>query len=155
MMLNKVQIVNSTAKHSRQLGQTLRAADKKEAERLGLDPTKAVFHAYHGAVYRKTALVNGEVAAMWGVVGTPLGTLGRPYLITGEAVEKISPYKFARIYMNEVQQMKKLFPVLENYVDASYTGAVRMLKLAGFQLGRLFNLGNSQFYVFTMKTQND
>lgn len=148
----KIEIVDSTPKHTRELGKTLREEDKKEAERLGLDPAKAVFYAYRQASYRKTALIDNKVAAVWGVAGTPLGFTGRPYLITGTEVDKISPIKFARIYLEEVKKMRKLFPILENYVDASYLGAVRMLRIAGFKFNRTLSLGENKFYIFTMES---
>lgn len=145
-----VQIVNSVPVHTRQLTKTLRDNDKLEAIRAGLDVNKAVWDSYHPALYRKTALIDGRVAAMWGVRGTPLGITGVPYLITGTEVQKVSPLRFAKIYIQEVQHMKKLFPVLENYVDAGYTGAVRMLLLAGFTLKGPVLLNDHLFFKFTM-----
>jgi hypothetical protein len=80
----------------------------------------------------RTGLVNGRVGAMWGVVGMALGQLGQPWLLTGPACRLISPLLFARIYRQEALAMLDFFPRLENYVDASYGAAVRMLRLAGF-----------------------
>lgn len=78
--------------------------------------------------------MDGNVAAMWGLGGTIVGQVGQPYLITGVECEKVSPFAFARVYKQEVELMKTMFPTLENYVDSRYKGAVRMLKIAGFQL---------------------
>jgi len=64
-----------------------------------------------------------------------LGQVGTPWLLTSDAVKNISPLKFTRIYQQEVGKMKRLFPVLENYVDAEYNGAIRLLKIVGFELG--------------------
>jgi hypothetical protein len=86
---------------------------------------------------------------MWGVAGISLGIKGMPYLITSPLSETISPIKFAKIYTSQVKEMKKLFPVLENYVDASYTGAVRMLSLAGFRLDPV-TINNNDFFKFSM-----
>ncbi len=147
-----IEIVNSTIEHVRELSLTLREKDKQEAVAAGLVPSEALFYSFNSAIFRKTGLVNGHVAAMWGVSGNPLGILGQPYLITGEYVNDISPIRFAKIYKQEVDQMKRYFSVLENYVDASYTGAVRMLKITGFDLSEPFktNTGYS-FQKFSMK----
>ena len=129
-----LEIVPSTLEHIKELALNLRQADRQEALALGLDPAKATYFAYRSGLWRRTALIDNQVAAIWGVAGTPMGLIGQPFLITSPVCEAISPVKFARIYKQEVEVMKQLFPVLENYVDASYEGAVRMLRIAGFQL---------------------
>ena len=144
-----ITIVPSTLKHVRELSETMREADKNEMSRLGVAPHKALFYSFKFSILRRTALIDGKVAAMWGVYGVPTGITGQPYLLTSPVSETVSPLKFAKIYMNEVNQMKKLFPVLQNYVDASYTGAVRMLKLAGFELEPV-TLNGNDFYKFSM-----
>ena len=129
-----LEIIPSTSEHVRELSKTIRQADKEEAIAAGLVPHKALFYAYKRAFYRRTALINGNVAAMWGVLGSPLGVLGQPYLVTGEYVSDIRPTEFVRAYKNEVQIMSKMFSLLENYVDARYTSAIKLLKLAGFEV---------------------
>ncbi len=150
--MTNIEIVPSTMDHAKELAQTLRFADKQEAIAAGLVPDKALFHSFNSALYRKTGLVNGRVAAMWGISGSPLGVVGQPYLITGSYVEDISPIKFAKIYKQEVEEMKKYFSLLENYVDSTYKGAVRMLRIAGFELSEPFktNTGFS-FQKFSMR----
>jgi len=144
-----IQILPTTLGHIRELRKTLRQKDRQEAISLGLNPERGLYVAYRASAYRSTAIIDGQVAAVWGVAGPLLGFTGQPYLITGEAISLISPIKFAKIYINEVQKMKKLFPVLENYVDASYEGAVRMLKIAGFTFTPI-KLNNHDFFKFSM-----
>jgi hypothetical protein len=124
-----------------------RKKDREEAEKLGLNPRKALFWAYRHAILRRTAFIDGIASAMWGICGVPLGIIGQPYLVTGPLVEKISPIKFARIYKQEVEYMKQLFPRLENYVDFSYSEAVRMLKLANFSVDHPIRIGAKETLV--------
>lgn len=145
----KVEVVDTTMSHIRELRKTLREADKKEAIAAGLDPMRACVYAFKQACWRRTGLIDDQPAAIWGVRGNLLGLVGQPYLITNTRVDLISPLKFAKIYIKEVQVMKKMFPVLENYVDASYTGACRMLSLAGFKLDPI-TINNHEFYRFSM-----
>lgn len=142
-------IVTSTLPHVRELSETMRDNDKKELSKLGLAPHKALFYSYKFSLMRKTALIDGKVAAMWGVYGVPTGITGQPYFLTSHLVETLPPIKFIKLYLNEVNQMKKLFPVLQNYVDADYTGAVRMLKIAGFNLEPV-TLNGHKFYKYQM-----
>lgn len=144
-----IQIVPSTLRHVTELSETMNDLDKKEIVSLGMTPRKALFYSYKFSLMRRTAVIDGGVAAMWGVFGVPMGITGQPYLLTSPLVRTIPVRKFVSIYKNEVQQMKKLFPVLENYVDASYEGAIRMLRIAGFSLESV-TLNDKSFYKFRM-----
>lgn len=63
-----------------------------------------------------------------------MGDVGRPWLLTTYAAEKISPLRFTRIYQDEVLRMLDVFPRLVNYVDSRYTKATRLLDIIGFEL---------------------
>lgn len=116
----------------RELGPVIREADKNELIWLGFKPHHALYYSFKYGLYRKTGRVDNRIAGMWGVAGVPLGLVGQPYLITSPIIEEISPIKFAKIYKQEVEVMLKIFPILENYVDFRYKGAIRLMKIAGF-----------------------
>lgn len=148
--MSLVSIVPSELSHVNELAKNLREKDRIEAEALGLTAYKALHYSFKHGLLRKTAFVDNEIAAMWGVGGTPMSILGQPYLITSPVCETVSPLLFARIYKNEVRIMKSLFPVLENYVHADYTQAVKMLRLAGFTIGPEILIDDNRFYKFTL-----
>jgi hypothetical protein len=145
-----IEVVPSTMAHARELAKSIREKDQIEARALGLVPHKALFYAYRHSVLRRTAVVDGSVAAMWGISGTPLGVVGQPYLITGTVCDKIHPVTFAKIYIKELKGMKSLFPVLENYVHSDYEGAVEMLRIAGFELSDPIDINGTSFRRFRM-----
>lgn len=130
----QITIVPTTPEHLRALALVLRPEDKQEILSFGFTPEKALWRSYKGSLIRKTAFIDDKIAAVWGVCGSFMGTIGQPYLLTSEEVRKISPLKFTRIYQKEVIEMQKLFPILENYADASYNGAIRLLGIVGFEL---------------------
>ena len=80
------------------------------------------------------ALVNNEVAALWGLCSTNNPGTGCPWLLTAPPVERLPVICFARAYRSEAKAMLEYFPRLENFVDVSYDAACRMIALAGFQL---------------------
>jgi hypothetical protein len=149
--MTKLEIIPSTVEHIQPLVLNLREEDRLEIYRLGLDPVKALSLSYKGALWKRTALINGEVAGMWGLCGTPMSITGQGYLLTSTAATKISALAFSRIYLNEVETMKKIFPVIENYVDSSYSGAVRLLQIAGFQNKGTVMLNNFPSYRFVLE----
>ena len=131
------------------LSANMREKDRKEAEALGMNAKKALYLTFRYGILRKSAFLDGKIVAMWGICGTPLSLVGRPYLITSNEVARMSPLKFARMYAKEVQTMNSLFPILENYVDANYDEAVRLLKIVGFELTPEKINGND-FYKYRM-----
>ncbi len=120
--------------HLRELAANLRVEDENEIVAFGFTPSQALWRSYKASLFRKTALIDGKVAAAWGICGKFMGETGAPWLLTTSEVKKVSPLKFTRIYQQEVKEMLKLFPKLENYTIASYTAAIRLLDIVGFKL---------------------
>lgn len=127
-----VSIVPTIPAHINALKANLRPEDAAEILRFGITINKALWYSYKHSLIRKTAMIDGEVVACWGLHGTFLGNTGQPWLMTTPGVKKVSPLKFTRIYQQEVMEMLKIFPKLVNYVDSGYANAVRLLEIIGF-----------------------
>ncbi len=115
------------------LARTLRDDDWIEVTSMGSTPVNAVRTSYRHAIFRRTAVVNGEIAAMWGLGGSMLGAIGYPWLLTAPAIEK-APLAFVREAKREVAMMLRHKSRLENHVLAQYTRACRFLEFLGFTL---------------------
>lgn len=137
----KIEIVPTTSAHIRALNANLREEDKHEIEIYGFPTNKALWRSFKGSILRRTALIDGEVAAVWGCGGVPMSGQGQPWLMTSNAVDKVSPLRFVRIYQNEVYRMLAVFPRLVNWVDMSYDKAIRLLEIIGFKIGEPEPLG--------------
>lgn len=117
----------------------LRAEDKRELEAIGLvEPLAAIKDCLRRSgvgsmVYRLPARVMPwEPVAMFGcapVEGMP--HLGRPWLIGTQRMGErgIHVLRFAERFLSAIQRH---YPVLENYVYAENTGAIRFIKRLGF-----------------------
>lgn len=128
-----LEITPSTPAHVRLISVKLRAGDKDEVEAAGLRPGQAVWRSWRGSLFSKVALVDGELAAIWGMGGSPFGKVGEPWLLTTPAVERVK-LAFVKTARREVADMLLLCPALQGYVDASYTKAVRLLEMVGFKV---------------------
>lgn len=135
------------------LAKDLREADRKEILAFGLSEEAVLRDGISKALYAKTALVDGEIAAMWGLEGNSLGSTGHPWLLTGEKVKNVSPWTFVSIYKQQVSDMLQLFPTLVNFVDTRYTQSVRLLEMLGFKLYPSIPLGEDRimFSKFELK----
>lgn len=133
----RVEIVAAEIEHVYLLVDRLRQKDRIEIHRLGIKPRKALYRAFRNSLMCRTAFVDGEIAAMWGIGVafreglSPLSDLGTPWLHTADAVERV-PVFFIRRARAELAVMLAVKRRLESWVDADYAQAVRFLKLLGF-----------------------
>lgn len=146
----EILIVPTETVHIRELSKTIRKSDRREIESFGFSCEKALWYSFKRGLGNKTALIDGQVAAIWGCGGVYFGTIGQPWLLTSHQVKKVSPLKFARIYQTEIYSMLKLFPKLVNYVLADYAEAIRLLSIIGFTIGEPEQKGNGLFRKFEM-----
>lgn len=130
-----VTIVPTVPAHIAALKKNLRQEDADEILRFGLSVQHALWYSYRRSLIRKTALVDGVVAAAWGVHGVFMGQKGQPWLLTSPEIKRVSALRVAREYQKEVLEMLNIFPVLENYVDSAYPAAIRLLEIVGFMVG--------------------
>lgn len=145
-----ITLVPTTIAHVRELKESMRSADRREIEGTGFSSSQGLWRSYKSGLMNTTGLIDGKVAAIWGVGGAYMGTLGQPWLLTSEEVKRISPLQFARIYQKEVHKMLKLFPRLVNYVAADYEEAIRLLSIVGFDLHPPEKIGRAFYHKFEM-----
>ena len=139
-MKHNYEIVESKGSHVAMLERLMRENDRIEVTCMGMAPRKALWSSFRTSIMRKTAFVDGDIACMWGLGGSLLSGIGNPWLLTGHAVERL-PVTFIRHIRHETDGMLGIFPKLHGYVIDSYGQALRMLKLAGFDLSEPFEFG--------------
>lgn len=114
------------------LAACLRAGDRAEILAMNKEPRRMLREWYRASLGRPiTALIDGHVAAMWGLGGDILSDTGIPWLMTGTPCDQV-PISVARIAREQLEQMFEIRPELENWVMASYKGAVALLQTMGF-----------------------
>lgn len=134
-------IVEATEQHIEMLAPRLRLLDCLELTANGSSAIDHLRRCYRGAVMRKTAFVEAEIAAAWGLhCGTLLSGEGHPWLMTAPPIER-APIAFVKEARREVERMLDVRPRLINYVLASYGGAIRLLSVLGFTIGEPEPLG--------------
>jgi hypothetical protein len=111
----------------------LRNEDAAEITGFGLDPRTALRNSFRHAILRKTAFVDGKIAAMWGLGGAMLADSGTPWLMTTPVVERV-PVMFLKVGRAQLAEMLTHRNFLENVVLASYRRACRFLEVLGFVL---------------------
>jgi hypothetical protein len=135
-----IEIVPSISTHIAALATSLRREDVAELEAAGLTAQQALARSCERSYLARTAFVDGEVGAMWGLGGSPLAKVGRPWLLTGAPVEGVK-VSFLRIARAELTMMLACHAELRGYVDARYARALRLLLVLGFGLSDEFPFG--------------
>lgn len=145
-------IVETQPSHLSALANNLRPDDAREIENGGWGVRQGIWRSYRSATMRKTVLIDGEVAAVYGVGGVVLSGIGTPWLLTTAAVERY-PLGSTLLARQELAAMLTMYPVLRNVVDASYHRAVRILQLLGFSMSDPFPFGpkRAMFRRFEMR----
>lgn len=143
-----IQIIEATLEHVQELGRSMNSEDREEAEAMGLKAHRALWRSWKDSSFRKAALVDGQVVAIWGVVGSFMGLRGRLWMVTGKKAREVSPIYSALLYRAEVRKMLEIFPLLENYVDNDYERAVKMLEFGGFKFDDPIAVGEKLFRRF-------
>jgi hypothetical protein len=135
-----------------QLARNLRDGDRLEVASLGVTPAVGLRKSFRNALLRRTALIDGEIAAMWGLGGTAMGHTGWPWLMTAPVIETL-PVSFLREARREAGRMLATHRVLRGWVAADYTMACRFLQVLGFTLGAVEPFGplKAKFRQFTME----
>ena len=118
--------------HAVVVGYTMRPEDAAEGRALGIEPIKGALYSLRHSDEAVTVLWNGRVAALGGVAY--VDDVGKPWLLTTPLVDVCPMWRLIGEYKRRCKKWVEMYGVLENYVDASYTKAVRLLKLAGFSL---------------------
>ena len=136
------------------LAEHLRAQDVAEVHACGhRDLAHVVRAGVARSVWSRTATVDGEVAAIFGVA--PLLTLmdprGVPWML-GTDLVPANRGALARHAAPYIQQMLGTFPHLVNIVHAKNTVAVRWLRRVGFTLREPIPHGpeGEMFHLFEM-----
>lgn len=132
--------------HLRELAQDLRRGDLNEITCAGLRPLQALWRAYRNSVYSRAGLVDGKVAAAWGVTGTIISPSASLWLLTGSACSDI-PLSFVKIGRAELLKMLEFYHQLEGLVHPEYHQAIKFLRLLGFH----FVEANGPFLKFRME----
>lgn len=130
-----IEIRNTYPYDLREMAEAMTADSKDVANNLGFTPLKALWNSYRNSLYCKTGLIDGKIAAIWGLSGTMLSETAQPWLILSPEVKR-SPLRVAFIYRKELNNMLKLFPVLEEWCPADNEPSIRMLELMGFRVSK-------------------
>jgi hypothetical protein len=140
-----VTVVKATRAHALEMAANLREADAAEVLALGAEPAEGLLASVDVSDIALTALFDGEVACMAGVVrGKSFlpDEVGLAWLLTAKPCAK-HPRALVRVTKELMPWLQEESGCVElrNWVDARYTGALRLLERLGFVQGEARAMG--------------
>ena len=130
-----ITITDTAPFHLRIMSDAMQENSAKMAQRVGYSPLKALWANYRQSLICKSVFINGNLCAIFGVVGMMLGESGAPWIALTPEVEQY-PMRVAFRFKKELEEMLKLFPVLEDYIEEENTAAIRFMSLMGFRVSK-------------------
>jgi hypothetical protein len=131
-MTQEIIIIPTTVEHIRQLIADLRDDDRREIEKWDVSPFKGIWRNYKGSKDCRSLFIGDRIMAIGGINGSVLGFVGKPWLMTSNAVNNY-PLVFAVIYRREVHKWLKSYRFLETFVDSCYAKSIQMMRIIGFK----------------------
>lgn len=121
----------ATLAHIREIAPRMRAAEVAEVwAAMGLTPAAALLCLMRASVFSRAVFFDGDLCTIFGVIETPDGA-GIPWLLSSDAVER-HPLSFWRASKSILREIRKLYPVLIEYVDARYTRCISWARRLGW-----------------------
>lgn len=158
----RVEIVPATTEHAYELAPRMRAAEVDEVCASGRHtPLGALLAGLEVSDLRFTALFDGQVACMWGVVpmrrSSLVGRIGAVWLLTSDLVEQ-HPKTFWKHCRRELARLfgPGGYDLLVNAIDARHDKAVRWARRLGFPLEDAAAFGAEQlpFHWFRVRKED-
>ena len=132
--MSRLVIVPATLAHMRTMSRAMRAGDRAEVERAGADAHRLLHWLWRDSYLRRAALVDGELAAVWGCQGSAIAAEGVMWLFTAQPVERI-PLLFFRQARREVAEALTTHARVWSCVLDGYDKALRFFQMIGFSVG--------------------
>lgn len=129
-----IKIFNTTEDHIRELSLNIRDGDKKEClDIYGEQPYHVISSSFIMSYETYTGWDDGVLGIVGVVHPSLLGEAATPWLLTSNLLTK-KPRHLLKFTKPFIQRWLDMWPVLENYIDAEYTAALRWAKWSGFTI---------------------
>lgn len=129
----RYQIIEARHQDVWKLARRLREEDRAAAAAAGFAPRDLLYRMWRDSPYRRAALIDGQVAALWGCYAPLLCATGEAWLKTAPEVERL-PLAFVKEARRELVAMLENRVELQTAVDARSERAIRFVRILGFEL---------------------
>lgn len=130
-----ITISKTTPMDLRAMSEAMSQDSIEVAKGLGTTPLRALWASYRKSLYCKSFFINGKIAAICGLNGSIFCDTARPWLVLTDEVKEY-PLRVAFSYRRELNEMSKMFSILEEWVPDDNEASIRMLQIMGFKVSK-------------------
>lgn len=131
-MTARHEIVVASIRHIRPMSKRLRTAACITLGRFGENPRRGLHRAFIASNYCRTALIDGQPVAMWGVCGALMSNVASVWLVIAEDIVNL-PLSIVREARAELAHVMGNYHELVTTVLPDDNAAVRFALYLGFQ----------------------
>lgn len=124
-----IEIVEATNSHAFNLATRLRTREREAYEQLG-DAYDTIKTEVYRSLHAYAVLYEGQVVAIYGVKGVPIGTSAYLWLVCSEMCERF-PITFLRLSRKVVDDLLTRFDRVHGLVLCDFEKSVRWLRWIG------------------------
>jgi len=152
--MSRYEIIPATLEHMRLMTRIMREADRAEVEGAGQIPRHLLNLLYRNSTHRYAALVDGDLAVVWGVTGAILADEGMAWLFSAPAIERIpiSFFKEARRWLHEMMKTKRK---IWSSVAVFHHQSIRFYTMLGFTLTDPVECGSQKMLFHDLIMERD
>lgn len=152
-----IEFISTTPAHIEQLASAIRKDDLNEVRASsGTGAYEAISVCVKASAEPITALYEGDVLCIFGIAKTTfLSKSAAPWMLGSRVLDRHK--KSFLIYSKRyIEEARKDYPHMVNYVDSRYIKAVRWLKWLGFDMveNAVMGYDGVMFHKFEMRTDN-
>lgn len=127
----KVEIVEAKRRHCGPMARMMRVEHDAALRRRGVNLHRAIRDKFSASYYCRTAFVDGHIAGMWGLWGSPLASDGMVWLVVAQHVIK-HRRKIVELARAELAKMAEHKRLLGTTVLPDDLRACRFAEFLGF-----------------------
>jgi hypothetical protein len=128
-----IHLAIATTDHVPAIAARMRTEDKAEILASGgYQPEQALRESLAASEFARTAFVDGEPLAMFGVAMS--GDVAIPWLLTTDAVCR-HPFLFWKASKVVLRELREAYPTMVQFIDARYASAMTWARRLGFAVG--------------------
>ena len=146
-------VIQAVAANGDEMAANMREADRDEVWAAAhVTPKQAVRHSLLGSRDSQAGLVDGRTVCLFGVGSSTALGYGVPWMLATDELER-HQVAFLRRCRGAVEEMRRDYVMLRNWVDARNEKAIKWLGWLGFEVHdpEPFGIDQLPFHMFEMR----
>lgn len=138
-----IEVVQSKRQHCGPMARRMRQSERDALVHAGVDPHRELVRVFERSSFRRSVFMNGELAAMGGVIGPAIAPHGYVWLALAEGFSTSRRVLVAREAVRWVRRLRKTRTALIAICLLEDAPSWRFLQFLGFESEQEFGPGHA------------